>query len=222
VFSKTLAQTRQPSLLYATKWRLAMATNLDEIQAILNGKGIKNERHDSHGYVLVGVATEVYTASNGENSFFIDVEAIEGGRLVKVIAPALYQNNHTEHELAVLKTCMQITMVVKMVQCLYDEEDGEVRMAIDIPLADNSLAPGQLMRAIACIADAVDTFDECFHLAIAAGKVTVAPVIDRRMEQIKKAQLIQSSPEGSIEEVLSALGFSDTEPVNSRQKHVLH
>ena len=200
-----------------------MATTLNEIHEILDNKGINNEIDDNERYVATGSATEAYTDSDGANGISIAIEADESGEFVKIIAPNLYVNKQPYHELAVLQTCMQITRRMKMIQCLYDESDGEVRMEIDIPLEDSSLSSNQLMRALACIVEVVDTFDECFRAAIDEGKATVLAVFEKRKKQAELARLIKESSGDDIDLLIQQLEFTTDRPsANGEQQLVLH
>ena len=199
-----------------------MATALNEIQEILDEHGINHEVNEKKHYVATGFGTEVYNDSDGDKSVSIAIEVLEDGEFLKIIAPNLYENLQPCHELALLQTCMQITRNMKMIQCIYDDSDGEVRLVIDIPLEDSSLSSKQLMLALACIVETIDSFDECFRAAIDEGKVTVMAVLEKKNKQAKLARLIKESSAADVDQIIQQLEFSVDTSVEQRKTAVLN
>jgi hypothetical protein len=212
------------SLLAASHQKeVVMPTTLNEIHEMLDNKGIGNEIDADDCYVRTGSATDVYRDSDDEKGISIVIVSDENGEFVRIIAPNLYFNKNSEHELAVLQTCVQVSQCTKMIKCHCDEADGEIRMEIEIPLEDNSLSQKQLMRALSCIVETVEKFDECFRSAIEDGKATVAMVLGKRKKQARLASLIHEASEVDVEQLIRQLEFAnEASTAKEKSQHALH
>ncbi len=134
----------------------------------------------------------------------------ENGEFVKIIAPKLYETTHSEYEAAIYESCVQVSQKIKMIQCYYDKSDGEVYFQIDIPLEDNNLSEKQLMRAIGCIVETVDTFDSGFRSAVDTGEATIIKILDEQKKKVKLVQLIKDSPDVDLDKIIQQLEFTNS------------
>jgi len=138
-----------------------MATTLNEIHELIGVAGMSSEIRD--GYVVVCLTTRQYTDGDKDHAVILLVDADEQGKFIKIFTPILYTNNQPEHELAILRTCMQVSSHTKMVRYEYGSQSGHIGMQIEIPLEDNHLTVRQLLRAISCMVLTIDNYDCAFR-----------------------------------------------------------
>ncbi|HED36000.1 MAG TPA: hypothetical protein ENJ08_17535 [Gammaproteobacteria bacterium] len=199
-----------------------MSTNLQAIHEILEKQDLDHKVLADKGYIILGMATKVYTNIDNDQGISIIIAVEEGGDFIKFIAPNLYTSKNKAYKLAVLETCMYVMQHVKMIQCLLDDSDGDLSFQIHIPVEDNQLSEKQLMRALFCITETVDTFDSAFRSAIKAGEVTVSKVMDEHKKKARLAQLIKDTPVDLLDQLIHHLEFINSNSLSTDVQTATH
>jgi len=185
-----------------------MATSLQEIHEILDKIEMKHKIDKEADVIVTGFMTENYKDSDDDNGFRCFIQLSEEGKFCQIIAPELYTNLHSQYEMAILQTCMYVTLHTKMVQCIYDESNKKVLFAIDIPLEDNNLSFKQLMRAISYLVVTVDEYDQVFRSAINTGEFNIKRIITQAQQQARLVELVKNVSAEDLERLIQQLELS--------------
>ena len=200
-----------------------MSTNLQEIHKILNNLDLENKIDTEIGLIITGIGSDIYTDSDGKHGIQIIMHADENGEFFRIIAPNLYINKHSLHEMATLQTCMHVTSHTKLVKCLYNESNKEICIQIDLPLEDNTISSKQVSRILGCLIETVEMFDPAFRSAIDTGDVITMKIFAEKQQQAKLAELIKNAPAEEIENLIQQLEFLNiSHDSNHDQQRVLN
>lgn len=145
-----------------------MAMTPDELQALLEGTGLKVKRHGDE--VVFGFQTRAYRDRDGDLSLMMVAALPEGGEYFTLFAPGALKVSGP-HADAALRACMMFQWRTKMMQFEYDARDGEVRPIIEFPLEDNRLTERQVRRCIAAMVRILDEFHGPFTRALQDGVI---------------------------------------------------
>jgi hypothetical protein len=148
-----------------------MAISLDELEALLREIGIEHyEKHPEGSDIVFGIATEHYRRPDGEHAILLVAELSENGEYFRLFAPMAYRAAG-EHGDALLKTCMIIQWMTKLIQFEYDSTDGEIRPIIEFPLEDGKLTAQQLGRCVGGLLQLMEQYDDELRAALDQGVV---------------------------------------------------
>jgi len=197
-----------------------MATTINQISEMLSEHGVKVRIEDDR--IKTGFSTQQYVDKDGDHCVGLTLDAQESGEFIKIYTHSLYESNTPEHELAILKTCMQVNWQIKMVQCLYDSESGALCMQIDIPLEDNQLTVKQLMRAIFCLVQTVDRFDEALRSAVQFGKDISGQMLAETLKKQRLSSLIDHASDAELDRLILELEFAHPPSAEGGSGSVLH
>lgn len=197
-----------------------MATTINQISEMLGEQGVKLQIKGD--YIVTGFPTREYVDEDGDHGVGLILDAQENGEFIKIFTLSLYESNTPEHELAILKTCMNVSRQIKMVQCLYDSESGAVCMQIDIPLEDNQLTVKQLMRAIFCLIQAIDRFDGALRSAVQFGKDISAQILAETLKKQRLSSLIDHASDAELDRLILELEFAHPPSAEDGSGSVLH
>lgn len=150
-----------------------MPATLSDIEAILDGEGLKYTR--SEDYLRISFGTESYRDAEGEPSLFLIIRLEEGGEYFKLMAPNLYSFHPASSGEAFFKALLMVSWRTKLVQFEYDEADGELRAIIEFPLEDATLSKRQLLRCLNGMVQIIDDYHGVIMGALRNGTVDFGP-----------------------------------------------
>ena len=192
-----------------------MSMTLEEVAEILDRYDMKYKIKGNE--IITGMETENYRNMHGDNGLLIVIQLDEDGEYINIFAPMAFQVDG-EHVDAFLRACMIIQWKTKLIQFEYDENDGEIRPIVEIPLEDGKLTDRQLMRSLAGLASLVDEFTPVLERAKDEGVVEFpdsqeSDTILLMMLLMKKAEGLELTPEEKrkLNELLSKAANEDDE-----------
>lgn len=173
-----------------------MATTLNELAEILDKLGWKynskpSEKKDNEGTIYTGFPTETYLDADGDKFINVVFSVQEGGELVKVLIPKLYECIHPGHRKAFFETAIRKTYEKKLCFYDYDHRDGEIRMVLDIPLEDAVLTEKQIKRVVSSTVRLVDINDNDIRAAVEDGRLPVTDYQSDLSYEISKMSVDQ-------------------------------
>ena len=173
-----------------------MATTLNELGGLLDNLGWKykpkpSETKEHEGTLFTGFPTESYLDSDGDKFVNVVFSVQEGGELVKVLVPRLYECIHPGHRRAFFETAIRKTYEKKLCFYDYDHRDGEIRMVLDIPLEDAQLTEQQIKRVVTSIVRLVDINDGDIRAAVEEGRLPVTDYQSDLSYEISKMSVDQ-------------------------------
>lgn len=149
-----------------------MATTLTEVQQFLNGMDLKYRVDPKTKALLLSFDMDHYICPDShEKSLTVVITIEEDGEFIKVAAPLTFSLAEVEFPNEAREVCLGVCYRTKMLQCEYDDSDGEVRFVIEFPLEDALLTQKQLERCIYGIAIMIDRFTPVFDLAVTTGQI---------------------------------------------------
>ena len=150
-----------------------MATSTDTVVSLLKEGGFRFSQA-SDGSIITGFGEmESYRDQEGKPRLGILITLEEGGSLVKLTCPRLYHYNGKLFRADLFESCLLLNFWVKLIQIQYDDRDGELRAAIDLPIEDAPLTLPQLSRCLTDLAHFVDRFDPMIRQTMREGGVRV-------------------------------------------------
>jgi hypothetical protein len=150
-----------------------MATSTDTVVSLLKEGGFRFSQA-SDGSIITGFGEmEFYRDQEGKPRLGILITLEEGGSLVKLTCPRLYHYNGKLFRADLFESCLLLNFWVKLIQIQYDDRDGELRAAIELPIEDAPLTLPQLSRCLTDLAHFVDRFDPMIRQTMREGGVRV-------------------------------------------------
>jgi len=150
-----------------------MATSTDTVVSLLKEGGFRFSQA-SDGSIITGFGEmESYRDQEGKPRLGILITLEEGGSLVKLTCPRLYHYNGKLFRADLFESCLLLNFWVKLIQIQYDDRDGELRAAIELPIEDAPLTLPQLSRCLTDLAHFVDRFDPMIRQTMREGGVRV-------------------------------------------------
>jgi len=150
-----------------------MATSTDTVVSLLKEGGFRFSQA-SDGSIITGFGEmESYRDQEGKPRLGILITLEEGGSLVKLTCPRLYHYNGKLFRADLFESCLLLNSWVKLIQIQYDDRDGELRAAIELPIEDAPLTLPQLSRCLTDLAHFVDRFDPMIRQTMREGGVRV-------------------------------------------------
>jgi len=148
-----------------------MATNIKTIEGHLTAAGIKFVVNDEKQHIKTGFRLSGYRSPDGDPLLIAVIGVEEDGEFIRFVSPFCYVCKNQEHFDAVTQVCNEANRALNMIRVEFDPADGEVRLAVDLPLEDAVLTQRQLIRSLMSLPSAVERFDEMFRAAVETGEV---------------------------------------------------
>ena len=142
-----------------------MAITLKEIIAHVESLGFKHmpgPRENSE--ICLRFATESYVNTDGDHSLLIVCAISDEGRYLEVFAPAAYTTANCKYKAAMFACMLKAAFMTKHLQLEHDPDDGEVRLAVDMPVLDGTVTADQLCALILAITLSLESFHPVFAL----------------------------------------------------------
>ncbi|WP_199248842.1 hypothetical protein [[Phormidium] sp. ETS-05] len=173
-----------------------MATTLKQIAHYLNQCRWRYSVDEAHSRILTGVAAEC-----GE-PFAVAIELHENGEYIQFYAPRLLSGvaDHPHREL-IFRTLLSLSWGCKMLRWEYDLIDGEVRAAIEFPLADTGLSEKQFYR---CLNGLVELIDKVAMPRLQAVMTTGIDPGEVELGERLLLMLQESAPTGFVDAISQA------------------
>lgn len=140
-----------------------MATTIAEITKLLDEANLRYRVVED--CIRLYYATEAYEDRQGEDSLAVLIGLEEDGEMLRILAPGVYvvpPEATAETKAAVLATLHQINLESKIHHYEFDQEDGEIRLCVDLPLEDSVPTRLQLERIIRTF----PSFIDIWHLTL--------------------------------------------------------
>ncbi|MGH9348454.1 MAG: YbjN domain-containing protein [Vicinamibacterales bacterium] len=150
-----------------------MPTTFDEIEALLTELGLRFDVH--RGNFRLSFETQQFRDPAGRHLLTMLIGVAGEGRHVRLICPYVLTAGGP-HRDALVRACLMVQWSEGLVRFAFDERDGEIRAAIDVPLEDASLTARQLDHCIRYLAYAVDRYYPALVRAAADGIIGLAPM----------------------------------------------
>lgn len=150
-----------------------MATSHTEVIALLQEGGFRYSQASDESIITGFGEMESYRDLDGKPRLGILITLEEGGSLVKVVCPRLYQYEGKRFKADLFESCMLLNYWVKLIQLQFDDRDGELRASVELPLEDAPLTLPQLARCLTDLANFVDRFDPMLRQTMREGGVRV-------------------------------------------------
>ncbi len=149
-----------------------MPITLSEIQSHCEALGYKAMVPPDQDVELgLRFATRSYVNGDGDHSLLIVCRLDDDGSYLEVYAPNALNTSNCKYKAASFACMLQLTFLTRHLQLEHDPEDGEVRFAIDFPVADGSVTQSQFEMMLRCIIICLEEYYPVFKHAMETGKV---------------------------------------------------
>jgi hypothetical protein len=150
-----------------------VSTTPAEIERLLSSGGFRAST-TAEGTILTGFGEmESYRDAEGLPRLVILISLEEGGSLVRITCPRLYSYTGVRFKADLFQTCLMLNYWVKLIQMQFDDRDGELRAAVELPIEDAPLTLPQLARCLTDLAHFVDRFDPMIRRTLKVGGVHI-------------------------------------------------
>jgi len=157
-----------------------MATTLKQIKKLLRSSGLRFKAFDEDGVIAVGFQCDpeetTFRDKDGDPCLGILLRLVEGGEFLIAITHACWNIKDCPHRQVVCEALALISGRFKMIRFDLDEDSGEVRPNIELPIEDGELTQRQLQRAIGGILQVVRQYDRVITRAKDTGVISFADV----------------------------------------------
>lgn len=180
-----------------------MAIGIGDVKAQLETLGLQVlVRDESPDSVAVGFRTKVYKDADGDDGAFLVFTVGDEGEYLEVRAPLAYNAKGCKFKGALFAALLELSYRTKYLQFEYDPADGEVRLSVDMPVADGTVTAKQLDRMIGAIMVPLETFDPVIRHVMATGRVDFSLAAGSEPQEAPKLP-------AEIEELLTRAGGLD-------------
>lgn len=196
-----------------------MPTNLSEIKGFLDEFGLKYQVDEERDAIILGFNCSnengTYRDEDGDAHLQIVIRVLEKGEFLAVFVPNAWNIADSVVKPLILEACVSFQMRYKMLRFDYDQDDGEIRPNIELPLENSSLTSRQFHRLVHGVLHGVQQFDRVMRNTIETGEVSfecldeadqAPPVSD---ETARLNELVERA--GGIDELEKLLGGDEPE-----------
>jgi len=149
-----------------------MPITLAQIASHCDSLGLKTTIPPDQSVELgIRFGTRSYIDSDGDHSLLIICKLDEDGRYLEVYAPQALNSSKCKYKAALFSCMLHITFMTRHLQLEHDPEDGEVRFAIDLPVADGTVTAEQLEIMIRFIVICLEEYYPVLKHAMETGKI---------------------------------------------------
>ena len=150
-----------------------MATNYEQIKNLLDEGGFRYSL-TSEGNLLTGFGEmEEYIDSEGRPRLGVLILLEESGSFIRFLCPRLYRYEGKRFKADLFQSCLMINYWSKLLKFEFDDRDGEIRVAIELPLEDSELTLSQLSRCLTTLAYLIDRLDPLLRKTLREGGVHI-------------------------------------------------
>lgn len=172
---------------------------IQAIEKYLADNGYKSRHDEDRKRFILGFNTKNYRDKDGDSS--VQVHLIyDDDDLLRVSTPWLYTFDFNKVDYVTVASAIAwYQFEYKFLSMSLDPTDGELRISLDIPMADNRVHPDQIKRLINfCYQFAEDTYEELFKLLLQtpeSGKEKLESLIEQYREKVSKKQWVRNLQE---------------------------
>lgn len=112
-----------------------------------------------------------YRNAAGEASVAVAVRVMDEGTYVEALVPRAYDAGEARHKLAFFDALLRMGLTYRHVRVGHDAADGEVRLAVDLPVLNGTVTPEQLQAMVVSLLLTLDDFHEVLVHAMQTGEV---------------------------------------------------
>lgn len=157
-----------------------MATTLKQIKKFLKASGLRHKSFDEDGVITVGFQCDpeetTYRDKDGDPCLGILLRLVENGEFLIAVTHTCWNIKDSPHRQAVCEALALISSRFKMIRWDLDEDSGEIRPNIELPIEDGELTQRQLDRAIGGILQVVRQYDRVITRARDTGVISFEDV----------------------------------------------
>lgn len=116
-------------------------------------------------------ATSSYLNPEGEHSLLLICQVADDGRYLEVFAPGALNAASCKYKGALFATMVQLSFMTKHLQIEHDPSDGEIRLAVDLPVVDGTVTARQLSAMIHCLIHCLEEYYPVLRHAMDTGRI---------------------------------------------------
>jgi len=150
-----------------------MATTMKEIHEMLDRMNIRHIEDEEGTAIAVGYTTSIYCNMNGEHKLLLYIQIYGEGRLVRIEAPNIYRSEHGSYG-HLLQICTEANWYLLGPKYLFDIDDGELRLRLDIFLQDSPLTEEQLQSGLEAMGLVIEQCHDRIQAALSSSKDQLA------------------------------------------------
>lgn len=183
-----------------------MATTLKQIKKFLKASGLRHKAFDEDGVITVGFQCDpeetTYRDKDGDPCLGILLRLVENGEFLIAVTHTCWNIQDSPHRQAVCEALALISSRFKMIRWDLDEDSGEVRPNIELPIEDGELTQRQLDRAIGGILQVVRQYDRVITRARDTGVISFQDVETKPRDAEPAAEEPSPPARGDIAKIL--------------------
>ena len=183
-----------------------MATTLKQVKRLLKTSGLRYKAFDEADVITIGFRCEpeetTYRDKDGEPCLGVVLRLAEKGEFLAVLAPHCWNIQDSPHRQAVCQVLAMICARFKMIRFDLDEDSGEIRPNIELPIEDSELTARQLHRVIWGILIAVRQYDRVVTRARDTGAISFDDVETGKGPEEPVTDEPSPRPQGNITKIL--------------------
>lgn len=183
-----------------------MATTLKQIKKFLKASGLRHKSFDEDGVITIGFQCDpketTFRDRDGDPCLGILLRLVENGEFLVAVTHTCWNIKDSPHRQAVCEALALISARFKMIRFDLDEDSGEVRPNIELPIEDGELTQRQLERAIGGIVQVVRQYDRVITRARDTGVISFEDVETKPRGAEPAANEPSPAPRGDIAKLL--------------------
>lgn len=149
-----------------------MPITIEEAVTKLEASGLKVVRASGWtDHCALLMQTDEYVDADGDHCLQLACRVDHGGTYLEIAAPRAYNSHATEHRAALFEALLGICYHVKHARAEHDARDGEIRLAMDLPVLDATVTPHQLWAMVHGLVKVIDEFHMVVVHAMESGEV---------------------------------------------------
>ena len=149
-----------------------MPVTLKELAAYIEEANINHGFPEEYPHqILLKFTTLSYTDTRGDHSLILGCAVSEDGGYLEIYASQAYSTTTCKYKSALFASMLQVAYMTKYLQLEHDQSDGEVRLAIDMPVLDGAVTKSQLLTMIFTLVALLEEYHPVFVHAMSTGKI---------------------------------------------------
>lgn len=196
-----------------------MPVSLRMLSLLLDELELKYATNEERGSIEFSLEARVFKNEEGEGRLVIVIRPGDEGKLVRLMAPALYRLPDGEKALAAAKGLLWATGIARFCKYSLDLEDGTISASATVPIGEGSLLPGQLEMLLVDLRDAIDYLHPVIQTAIDEGRIVLP---DREKDEVDELlAAIGKMPPDQLRAIRESLAHRNGEQAVEEQQEVL-
>jgi hypothetical protein len=115
--------------------------------------------------------THSYRDHDGDHSLLILCKLSDDGEYIEIFAPQAFNTSNCRYKAALFSAMLQLSFMTKHVQFEHDPRDGEIRLAVDLPVCDGTVTLEQFSRMLFVLTGILEEYDPVLRHAMQTGRI---------------------------------------------------